>query len=218
VDCKEFAVLTKKKITDYMRFIRYIAAVLIAVCVCSSAIGQTPKPTVADIENMSISEFQAYQTVLKSQRRSETSAPPTIQKLQGYAEVGKSLGQAFKECWSVVSDDAERFAQSPAGKWTAFLITWKVMGNDAINLTEKFVRWVCGVIAWFVITPVFIFLVYRNCVSKRILKHTERTGLFAVKRIYSEQLYHGQHSSEIALYGLAYLVFHVGLGLVMFVG
>lgn len=124
-----------------MKFINNVMLVLLSAVFCFGSMAQDKIDEDA-ISKMSLSELQAYQKVLRIQKDNSQSPPITVSKLEEYASVGKALGQAFKECWSTVSTDAERFAQSPSGKWTAFLITWKVMGRDAVDLVQMTVRWI----------------------------------------------------------------------------
>ncbi len=167
------------------------------------------------IANMSMDQLQAYQKVLKIQQETQRTIP-SPSKLQEYANVGKALGQAFKECWSTVSTDAEKFAQSDAGKWTAFLITWKVMGKDTLDLVKTTVRWFIGMCIISVITPFFMFLVWKNCVPKRILISKERTSFWNVKKVYSDENSSPEHSDWIAAYAFVYLVFMILTSILMF--
>ncbi len=177
---------------------------------------EQPRITDSDIAKMSLTELQAYQTTLKIQQSSQHSELPSPSKLQEYASVGKALGQAFKECWSTVSSDAEKFAQSDAGKWTAFLITWKVMGRDAIDLVKTTVKWIVGIGLLVTVTPFFMFMVWRNCISKRNLAVVERTSFWNVKRIYKDRSESPIHESWLILYGLCYLIFITACSMIMF--
>lgn len=169
------------------------------------------------IAKMSWSELQAYQKTLQVQQAAVSTQLPSATKLQEYASVGKALGQAFKECWSTVSTDAEKFAQSDAGKWTAFLITWKVMGKDAVDLVKTTVRWAVGIGLFAVVTPFFMFIIWKNCVTKKVLVNCERTSLWNVKKTYATSPKDPMHEGYLLLYGFCYLVFIVAVGLMMFV-
>ncbi len=198
---------------------------LLSICIlfgslCLTSVAQETKVDEKTLSSMSFDELQAYQKVLKAQfnNANRTAELPSVNKLQEYATVGKALGQAFKECWSVVSTDAERFAQSPAGKWTAFLITWKVMGKDAVDLTKTAVRWIVGGSLMSTITIFFAFIVYRNCISKRVLLSEERTSMFNFKRTYSKELSCPMHEDSTCYYGIAYGILMIVCGFIMFAG
>jgi hypothetical protein len=196
-----------------------LISVILSFVVCLSSFAQeTPKFDEATIAKMSWDELQAYQKTLKVQQENQKFAVPSASKLQEYAVVGKALGQAFKECWTTVSTDAEKFAQSPAGKWTAFLITWKVMGQDAIDIVKTSVRWSAGGFILLIGVPFFAFLIWRNCITKRQLETVERTGVFTWKKTYAKGMYVPEHCNEGAiLYGLAFIIFLGFVSLIMFV-
>jgi hypothetical protein len=183
-----------------------------------TAFGQENKIDEKTIANMTFSELDAYQKVLRVQQAAQSKVEiPSVNKLQEYALVGKALGQAFKECWSTVSVDAERFAQSPAGKWTAFLITWKVMGKDAIDLVKTTVRWTVGSCLFLVITPFMMFAFWRNCITRKVILITERTSFFNVKKTYDKIPRDPVHAGYAAVYGIVYLIFGVVTCFMMFV-
>ena len=171
------------------------------------------------IANMTASELEAYQKVLKVQ---QANSPKQIisepSKLKEYAEVGKAFGTAFKECWSAVSTDVERFAQSSAGKWAMILVSWKIMGNDAVELTTSVVQWFVGIGLLSVGIPFWVFIFYRNCVAKKILLTTERTGFFTVKKTYAKDPsspIHGDDGIPL-LYGVSFLIYLGVVSLIMF--
>lgn len=185
-----------------------------------TAYGQETKVDEKTLANMSLSELEAYQKVLRVQRENQSKLViPDANKLTQYAEVGKAFGVAFKECWSAVSKDAERFAQSSAGKWAMVLVSWKIMGEDAISITKYAVRWTVGLCLFGVGIPFWVFIFYRNCVSKRVLISKERTGLFAVKKTYDKNMSDPIHGGDGApiLYGVTFVIFAALTALMMFV-
>lgn len=197
-----------------MKFINNVMLVLLSAVFCFGSMAQDKIDEDA-ISKMSLSELQAYQKVLRIQKDNSQSPPITVSKLEEYASVGKALGQAFKECWSTVSTDAERFAQSPAGKWTAFLITWKVMGRDAVDLVQMTVRWIVGGFLLLILVPTGIYVFLRNCVFRPVIK-TERTGLFKVTKTYAERQ-DPIHSGEAIMYPIVIAALVALICLVMFV-
>jgi hypothetical protein len=198
------------------RLIRIIT--LAVMCVTTFSQNQpTQRFTDQEIADMSISDFQAYQKTLQLEvksREAKSASFPEPGKLEQYANVGKILGQAFKDCWSTVSTDAEKFAQSPAGKWTAFLITWKIMGKDAVDLTKMATRWMVGIGLFTVITPCLLVLMWRNCATRRIIKKEERTSIFNYKREYGEV--EGVHEDVTYAYWIAIAIFSILVSLIMF--
>ena len=180
----------------------YLSLMLAAVSITAFA----NETLSVDITKMTPDQLRVYQQL----KQSESQALPiaienlTPDRLDKYAQIGKAFGSAFKECWSAVSSDAEKFGQSPAGKWAMVLVSWKIMGQDAINLTTILFHWIIGSILLLIGIPFFIWLVYRNCVRSPI-KVVEHLGLFKKKVVYSDGC--AIHDDYIAGYGLCFLIF-----------
>ncbi len=140
-----------------------------------------------DITKLTPAQLQVWQQLKQQQAlTAATSAIDNLtpEKIDKYAQIGKSFGSAFKECWSAVSTDAERFAQSPAGKLAMVLVSWKIMGSDAMNLMNTTVHYLAGGIMFFVGVPFFMYLIRRNCVSTPILASKTTVFGIAIKKEY----------------------------------
>ena len=140
-----------------------------------------------DVTKLTTQQLQVYQQLKQAQAQSTAMATLdnlTPERIDKYAQVGKAFGSAFKECWSTVSTDAEKFGQSDAGKMTMILIAWKIMGNDAINLVEKSVQSLIGIPLLFIGTIFFITILRRQCFKRPALISTTAVGWFTVKREY----------------------------------
>ena len=174
-----------------------------------------------DITKLSTTELQAYQTL--KQKQVEASKILNINNLtpdniDKYAQVGKAFGSAFKECWSTVATDAEKFGQSDAGKLTMVLIAWKIMGNDAVNLVEKTVQYAIGLPLLFIGTFFFIFIMRRNCFERPILVSTTKLGWFTTKNEYkgtSSAVWDGEQAAICCLF---YAIFIGICSTIIFVG
>ena len=174
--------------------------------------------TEEELANMNMEQLRAYQQVLQQTVKNNIKLESPINKmskLEEYAFIGKSFGQAFKECWSTVSTDVEKFSQTPAGKWTAFLISWKIMGQDAISLTKQVVRWGVGSCLLFVGTLFTIYTIRKNCLIKSHLVKVEQTGFFKKTKTYSEPTT-PEHYDSIWIYWIAYGIFFLLLLMIMF--
>ena len=140
-------------------------AILMAVGV-ASAQNQTLD---VDISKLSQTELINYQNLLKASQQQAKSfdvGNMTPDNLNKYAETGKAFGEAFKSCWGAISDDAEKFAQSDAGKITMFLVAWKIMGEDAIGVVNNLVHYTFGGLAYIVFISVWVYM-YRRCTQTR---------------------------------------------------
>ena len=164
-----------------------------------------------DVTKLSESELRLYQSLKQKQLEAAnqiTIANASPEKLEKYMQIGKSFGVAFKECWSTVSTDAERFAQSDAGKLTMFLIAWKIVGQDGVNLLEKGIQYSIGIPLLLVGTIFFFYIFRRNCIEQPLLVSRTKIGWFTVKSEYKgmDSAPHGSDGYPI-LYGIAYAIF-----------
>ncbi len=154
-----------------------------------------------DITTMSASELTAYQKMLQKKKEAVSKSNViTPDKIDKYVQIGEAFGRAFKGCWSTVSDDAERFANSDAGKIAMFLVAWKIMGEDAVSLTKNLVRWAIGAALLFIGLITWIVFFRKRWYP---ITEIERTGFFKYKKTYGEQesYYDSQILWVIALFG-----------------
>lgn len=190
-------------------------ALLLAVLTTFSVVAQ--ETLKVDVTKLSQQELLVYQKMKQhANEASLTLESLTPDKINTYAEVGRAFGSAFKECWTTVSTDAERFANSSAGKWAMVLVSWKIMGKDATQLVRDTVKVAVGVSLLTVGVPFFIYIFRRNCVSVPKLKSSSKIFWFTYKREY-EGLTNPIHGDEGAiLYGICFVVFVIMCCLIMF--
>lgn len=163
-----------------------------------------------DITKLSPHELALYQK-LKADQIAASQAfsldKVTPDQIDKYGQIGKAFGSAFKECWTTVSSDAEKFAQSDAGKWAMVLVAWKIMGQDAISLVNNIVHYVTGFSLLIVGVPFFIYIYRRNCVQLPTIVSRTKVGFLTVKTEYkgvTEPLHSGEGQ---LLYALAFVAF-----------
>jgi hypothetical protein len=198
------------------------ASIILSLCILPAfAQDNSTGPSVAPkIEDMSYEQFRAYQSMLKQQNSGkgialENFTPENINK---YAQMGKGLGVAINEGLGAVTKNVEQFAQTSAGKWLMVLITWKVMGNDAVNLAEKTVRWAVGVPLLFVGTCFFIYIFRRNCVVHPLLASKTKIGFLTIKCEYKGESDPIHDEAGPWGYALCFAIFVGICCLIMFVG
>lgn len=145
-------------------------------------------PAVAPkIEDMDYQQFLAYQKMVKAQHAANATLSLenlTPEKVNKYAEMGKGLGVAINEGLGAVTKNVEQFAQTSAGKWLMVLITWKVMGNDAVALVKSTVRFATGIGLLTIGVPFFVYIYRRNCVSVPAIVEQTKIGFLTIKRKY----------------------------------
>jgi hypothetical protein len=100
----------------------------------------------------------------------------TVEKAHGWVGMGKELGQAFDSAMSSLTARSNEFAQTPVGKFTMFLVAWKVMGEQAGAVANAIVHFVGGFIELIVFFPILLWSYRKSCMDKRIC--TSREGFF----------------------------------------
>jgi hypothetical protein len=170
-----------------------------------------------DITKLSDEELRLYrqlkQQAAKSENVLENLSPEKIDK---YAQIGKAFGSAFKECWQTVSTDAEKFAQSSAGKWTMVLISWKIMGTDAINLVRTTIQFSIGIFLFISGTIFFAYAVRRHFLPIPILKSKTKVLFLTIKREYEGMTKPSYNGEELAGWWALYAIFLVICSLITF--
>lgn len=171
-----------------------------------------------DITKLSPSELALYQKLKTDQLANTFNIDKvTPDQIDRYGQIGRAFGSAFKECWTAVSSDAEKFAQSDAGKWAMFLVAWKIMGQDANNIVDRVVRYIAGFFLLGVGIPFFIYIFRRNCVQYPMLASRTRVGFWSIKSEY-KGVVEPLHPAEGQLvYGLSFLIYMFMVGVIMFV-
>jgi len=82
-------------------------------------------------------------------------------------EIGKAVGNAVNSSLSAITENAEKFANTKVGKFTMFIVAYKVLGKDFIRLIIGIPLIICFLI--FLIT-----YIYKNFIPKKIL--IKKTG------------------------------------------
>lgn len=171
-----------------------------------------------DITKLSPSELALYQK-LKTDQLAEANTfnidKVTPDQIDRYGQIGRAFGSAFKECWTAVSSDAEKFAQSDAGKWAMFLVAWKIMGQDAINVINSLVRYITGFFLIGVGIPFFIYIFRRNCIQYPMLVSRTRVGFWSIKSEYAGVVKPLHPAEGQLVYGLAFLIYMIMVYFVM---
>lgn len=169
-----------------------------------------------DITKLTQQELQVYQALKQKQANAGISLDRlTPESVDKYAQMGKALGTAVNEGLGAVTKNVEQFSQTSAGKWLMVIISWKVMGQDAVGLMEKAVQFCIGGPLLVVGIIAFIWMIRRNCIQRPI-KSIERKGIFAKTITFADR--DPVHVDLIWAYGLCFAIFVGICSLIMFVG
>lgn len=88
------------------------------------------------------------------------------EKIQTYGKwvgLGKEVGGAVNESLTAITEQTAKFADTRVGKFTMFLIAWKVLGTDLIQL-------VVGILFFFIWIPLWVWSFHANALKRRVLK------------------------------------------------
>lgn len=77
--------------------------------------------------------------------------------------VGKAVGKAVNQVMTALTDDGQRLADSEVGRFTIFMVGWKVMGS-------KVVRYCVGLPLMWTLVLVWWWSYRRNCLRRRVLE------------------------------------------------
>jgi hypothetical protein len=138
---------------------KYVTSIILALMLAVSAFAQQTNNTVTlDVNQLPES--------IKQQIVQQAALQETKAKVAQYGEwvgLGKELGTAVDEGLTAVTKHADNIAETKVGMLTMFLITYKVIGTDLVQL-------VVGLMFSFVWVPYFLFAFYRNVIKRRVLK------------------------------------------------
>lgn len=96
--------------------------------------------------------------------KNEQSIKEVKRKINTYGQwvgMGKELGGAVDGALSSITKHADNMANTNVGKFTMFMIAYKVLGNDVMGITF-------GFIFWFIGTLLFIWIFYKNGINKHV--------------------------------------------------
>jgi len=90
-------------------------------------------------------------------------------KYSDYMAMGKGVGVAVREGLEAVTDTAAKFANTTPGKFTMFLIAYKIIGID-------FIKCLVGIPLLIVGTIIFIWSYRKNCIPRQIPTEMDEKG------------------------------------------
>lgn len=115
---------------------------------------------------------------LTTQQLAEIETNAQLEKIENYGKwvgIGDEIGVAVREGLMGVVDVADKFGGTDVGKFTMYMIAWKIMGKDVIRI-------LLGLLFYFIITFLFIKIYNNTYRPKRVL--VEDLGLFKYPKRY----------------------------------
>jgi len=89
-----------------------------------------------------------------------------IEQAGKFVGLGKEIGTAMNESLAALTETASKFADTKLGKFTLFLVAYKVIGKDLIQYVISFILLLVGI-------PTFIHLILKNCITRKIPVETD---------------------------------------------
>jgi len=157
--------------------------------------------------------YTLKESQLTEQQKALAQSEQSKQSVSSWVGVGKEVGVAMKEGLSALNEEVNKFSESPAGRFTMFIIAWKVMGGTALRAVVLLPLFIFG-------TIYFMFVFYRNCVNHRIVVKREGFSLWG-KREYAVAniAINGDRSSlDLSMVRWAHFVAYMIFLIIMIVG
>lgn len=111
----------------------------------------------------------------------QATEKPVVEKAHEWVEFGEHVGSAMREGLSALTDEANKFAGTDAGRFTMMVIAWKVAGQDALYLLEKFTGLFVGVPILVIWTSIYIWVLRKRFITHRVVTKREGFWLWAKK-------------------------------------
>ena len=185
---------------------KYLIAILTLamLAVATPSFSDTVDVDITKLDAVQLRAYQEMKTLAAKSAVSTALDNLTPEKMDKYAQMGKGLGVAINEGLGAVTKNVEQFSQTSAGKWIMVLVTWKVMGEDAVSLTRTAVQYLVGGTLFLIGIPFWIWLVRRNCVQRPIAT-VEKTGLWTKNVVYKTD--EPLHADYIIAYGACFVIY-----------
>lgn len=105
-----------------------------------------------------------------------------VHEAGAWVGLGKEVGEAINSSLSAVTDNTAKFADTQVGKFTMFIIAWKVLGNDFMGVVWAFFLALLGfpTLIWSYrrwTNPTFVSKEVRNEKGKIIERQYTRTTI-----------------------------------------
>jgi hypothetical protein len=111
--------------------------IMVVLLMCVSLGAQTPPAT----EEMVTVPRKYVSSEGLNQAKNASAISP-------YLGMGREIGEAVKGGLESVVDVSNRFADTPVGKFTLFMVAWKVIGRDLLGVVLGLPLYILGIGLW----------------------------------------------------------------------
>lgn len=99
----------------------------------------------------------------------DIEAKQKVQQYGWYVGFGKEIGIAVNEGLRAINEQTAAFGKTEVGKFTMFIIAYKVIGQDLIQFAIGFPLLLVGI-------GFFVWSFYKNCITRKILQEAKPDG------------------------------------------
>jgi hypothetical protein len=137
----------------WFKFTAFIAVVLFLTV--SSGIAQTQA-----VEKVTVPKNMLTTDQIKALETQELQSK--IETYGKWVGIGNEVGKAVDGSLKAITSNAVDLSKTGLGKYTMFLVAWKVMGTSVIQLF-------IGLLFGMVFVPLFVWSYWRMCIPRRVL-------------------------------------------------
>lgn len=105
-----------------------------------------------------INSLPADQKAVVEKLQKESEITQKLETYSTWAGKGKEIGEAVNASLKAIENTAVSISEKPLGKWMIFIITWKVIGTDFIQLL--------GGIGWTIIILTVSYGMFRKSLNR----------------------------------------------------
>lgn len=116
--------------------------------------------TQPDIAKMSQQQLLDYQRGLIAAQKA-TSQSIDINKVESYIDIGEKYGEAVRGVIQGVGEGGDEFLKTTTGKITVVAVLWKIMGRDALEVTQRLAQYFFGSLFFLIAIPTWLFFTKR---------------------------------------------------------
>ena len=113
--------------------------------------------------------------IIEAQQAAEIAVSGVKAVRTGVNSIGHEIGIAMDEGLGAISEHANKLADTKVGKFTMFLIAWKVMFNDIIAVKKEIMGVIIGLLMFFLGSGILIWSYRRTCMPSKIMTIKEST-------------------------------------------
>ena len=99
-----------------------------------------------------------------------------LKQYREWSDLGAGIGIAVRDSLTAVKDVAVDFSKTDVGKFTLFMVAWKIMAKDILSMGNQVMGYLVG-IPFFIFSMLAVVWSYqRQCMKHRVLVKSSKEG------------------------------------------